>query len=1066
MKNLKQLGIVVGIVCLAFCVTLMGTAFQPGPMRVHGYPNGENGGPIITETSPLFNLDGTYNADLIAELVYLAENAERGLPTLHVNNIGVSGITVSDAGHIRTANDGSLPNIRIFESHGAFSTSGMPSSGSVNDQSRDNFTHSEWQLVYITHPDGGGDPVFTFRMADAFRSNRMHTADPNWGVDIRYEGSDLRQNLIEEFDNVLDLFDNHFNIQSHFVTPANIPGQWQNTQPDTGANPVNQSLEAGARNDLIWIPSSYELGTGGNLWNLTIAERGYNQNGFGNQAWHRSSQGGNLANARSNTAAGASESIAVQSAWLSVVPAVHLSLTQLLTYANINIGFTDTSSREATSSVGNRLTIERDTGVETIIFDAGEHNTVEILLVGTGSNQFTLTPTATPVVTENTLGRFEIWYTGDGRFAHLQLSEIPQGFTIVANITNNWQITRTYNWPTGFGLASSPANSNVIAENTFAAAVAEPVESRIPNGHRFGGWWTTPSGTGTEVTSATTVANRGNTETVDVITQLFARWEQNQATVIRVNYDGTTENVGVQNVVFAGAVGDPTVEPTDQTLVFGGWWTQDGTSGNWGTRVNANTFITEAQNSTTINIYARWQIYVPRPTLSGLNLSGGTITWGTITGAEFLVAVNGVNRPIQTGNLFDFSDLAPGTHIISIRTVASNGDESDALEITVEIPQLVTVDVIYRSENVQIGTTQVLEDKENRVAPIDPERTGWQFMGWELAAPTQDNNGRWIFVFNAVWSQEFTVIFMNGISDDSQQIGTNQVVIDFANIVTPQDPERIGFTFRGWDRVESGVTVTYTAQWDRNPVLTVRIERADGTAYTETTHAITHNPTAPGPITEDRVVGDDTFTFVRWDVTTTTDATTGDRTHTFTAIWELVEEPTHIPTTTTVFAGYNPADFDGNRPTIGQTRVDGQDTLRLVGWNVSSSTAPNGDVTITNTAIWETVVVAPHIPTFTETWTGYTGTRPNIEDTRVINGVERTLVRWDTATNIASNGDVTVTHTAIWENVADNDSNFITDTLPWILIAGTGLLLLISLVLFLMAIGRGRRNDVATKSVQ
>ncbi|MCL2756124.1 MAG: InlB B-repeat-containing protein [Firmicutes bacterium] len=1131
MKKSKRLGLAMVIGVVMTCAIVLGSVFQVGGARVSAdliMPQPFDG-PIITETAPLFNLDGSYNADLIAELVYLAENAERGLPNLHADHTGVSGIEVSDANHIRTANDGTLPDIRLFESHGTFATTGI-SNGVLSDQSRDNFTHSNWRLVYITHPDGGGDPVFTFRMVEAFRNNVMHPVIDDWNLDVRYENSQLRANLVDEFDNVLDLFDDPLQMREHFVAPGNLPGTWQSNQPSSGTS-VNQSFESGGLGDLIWLPSIVEIaGTSGqDLWRLTSDERSHVQNGFSTWAWLRAGHS-TVTNARTTEALGTAQRADADNVNLTraIVPAVHLSLTHLLTYANINIGFTDTSSRTATSSE-NRITIERETGVETIIFDAGQHNTVQNIVIGTGANQFTLTPTDAPTVTENALGKFEIYYTDNGRVVHLELSEIAQGFNIVANTTNNWAVTRTYNWPTGFGLAASPSDSTAIAENGFTTAIGTPT---APGGHRFAGWWTTPSIGGAEVTSGTTVANRGNTETVDVITQIYARWDQNQATVIRVNYDGTTENFGVQNVVFAGVVGDPTVEPTDQTLVFGGWWTTDGSgSGIWGTRVNPNTFITEAQNSTTIEIFARWQLYVPRPTLSGLNLSGGTITWANIIGAEFLVSVNGIDRPMQTGNLFDFSDLAPGSHTISIRTVASNGDESDALTITVDIPQPITVDVIYRSENVQIGTTQVLEDKEDRVAPTDPERTGWQFMGWELAAPTQDSNGRWVFVFNAIWAQEFTVVFMNGIADDSQQIGTSQVVYDFANIVTPQDPERTGFTFGGWSRVESGATVTYTAEWDRNPVLTVRVERADGTQYTETTHVITHNPTAPGPITEDRTVGSDTFTFVRWDVTTTTDATTGDRMHTFTAIWELVvlppsttlilasisaieadianldennfteaswalfeaahaaithnntmtlvelleayialnqaksllqENPVHTPTTTTVFTGYNAADFGGNRPTIGQTRVDGEDTYRLAGWNVTSATAPNGDVTITNTAIWELVEESTHIPTFTETWTGYTGARPALEDTRNFNGVEQVLVRWDTVTNTASNGDVTVTHTAVWENVEQDDSNFLTDMLPWILIGGAGLLVLISVAFFAMAIAKNRRKVART----
>jgi len=326
--------LVVGAVVLCVLgIAVLGITIRPDAPRVLA-----NGGPIITETAPLFNLDGTYNADLVAELVYLAENAGRGAPNLHVSHTGVSGITVSDAGHIRTANDGFLPDIRLFEPYGTFSTDGMPSHGSINNQSRDNFTHSRWRLVYITHPDGGGDPVFTFRMIEAFRNNRIHDVgptpgDPFWGVDTRYENSDIRANLTDEFNNVLDLFDEHYDIHRHFVAPGNLPGLWQNNQPDVGT-PINQAMEVSARNDLLWLPSAYEVAGSSNqdLWRLTAAERSHVQNGFAVWAWLRSAQGTNFANARRTEALGTEmrNDANLVSVGQAIVPALHLSLSDLV----------------------------------------------------------------------------------------------------------------------------------------------------------------------------------------------------------------------------------------------------------------------------------------------------------------------------------------------------------------------------------------------------------------------------------------------------------------------------------------------------------------------------------------------------------------------------------------------------------------------------------------------------------------------------------------------------------------------------------------------------------------
>ena len=183
---------------------------------------GSLSGPIITQTNPLFMRDGSHNSELVSQLFYLSQAAERGAPNLHVNHTGVPAIEVSDANHIREINDGALPDIMLFQPHGDFSITGM-NSGVVSDQSRDNFTHSRWRLVYITHTDGETDPIFTFRMVESYRNNRMHSTDVDW-LNVLYENSDLRFNLLDEFESVLDLFDNSNYLRNNFVAPADIPG--------------------------------------------------------------------------------------------------------------------------------------------------------------------------------------------------------------------------------------------------------------------------------------------------------------------------------------------------------------------------------------------------------------------------------------------------------------------------------------------------------------------------------------------------------------------------------------------------------------------------------------------------------------------------------------------------------------------------------------------------------------------------------------------------------------------------------------------------------------------------
>ncbi|MCL2593352.1 MAG: hypothetical protein FWD82_08325, partial [Defluviitaleaceae bacterium] len=706
-KKLANIGCRIGFITFILCMIILVAGVQWGAaserrQTVQSFSDN----PVITQTNPLFMRNGTRNSELINQLVYLSQNAERSLPNLQSGHLGVSGIEVSDARHIREFNGGELPDIFLFEPHGTFSSIGTPPGGMVNDQTRDNFTHSRWRLVYITHPDDGSDPVFTFKMADAFRNNRMHSVSTDgWINNIGYENSDLRLNLIEEFDNVLDLFYNATELRSNFVAPRDLPGGWQNAQPNIG-NTVNQSIVGDALDDLIWLPSAYEVAgsSGQDLWRLSREERSHE--GFSSWAWLRSGHGTSpynrvrLIEALGTAMRNDSEFPTTSQA---VVPAIHLSFSN---YVFVDAGFTDQSSVSAAVSIGqenprpqSRFAIERYTGEETIIFDAGEFNTIQNLTLRYGVNEISIIPTDTQVEFNESFGTILVWYSENGRVVNLRISGASQTFRATAHATNNWEITRVYGWPTGFGLSASPQDSTIIANNSFVTAIEAPIAS--PNGHHFYGWWTnngTSGNWGNLVDVNTAVANIGNLETVEQIETLYARWTQNTAAVERIHYDNSIESLGVQVVWLAGVVMEPVLSshlPADENLVFGGWWSQNGAGGDWGQRITANTFITEAQNGTTIQIFARWQLYVPRPVLDEFNLSTRRISWeSNISGASFVVSVNGEAYQEQAEDYFNFAHFTQGTHTISIRTVSA-GYESDTLFVTVVIPHTPTFTEVW-----------------------------------------------------------------------------------------------------------------------------------------------------------------------------------------------------------------------------------------------------------------------------------------------------------------------------------------------------------------------------------
>ena len=821
-KTLKNIGCRAGFLILILCTLILAASIQGATANAIAQTMQPlSGNPVITQTEPLFMLDGTSNSELINQLVYLSENADRVAPNLQGGHT-VSGISVSDANNIREFNGGQLPDILLFEPHGYFSATGM-TVGTVNDQSRDNFTHSRWRLVYITHPDNGDDPVFTFKMIEAFRGNRMHPVSTNWVNDIRYENSELRFNLIEEFNNVLELFPNPSDLRSNFIAPVDVPGGWQSAQPDLGSV-NNQSLESGAINDLIWLPSAYEVAgsSAGNqdLWRLTREERAHVNNGFGNWSWLRS---GHISSSEDRSrmieAVGTelrndSDIVTISRA---VAPALHLSFSN---YASVIADFSDESSRAATVQTGQespvsqtRFSIERYDGEQTVVFNASEFNTVQNLTIRSGLNSITLTPTDTPTEHIESFGTFEIWYTNDGRVVHVNISNVSQTFSIRAHTTNNWEITRVYGWPTGFGLSASPPNSTVIAENSFLAATAVP--SVLPNGHRFNGWWTNNgagSNWGVLVDNNTVVANVGNIETVEHIETLYAMWIANTATVERVHYGNSIENIGPQVVWLAGAVMEPILSshlPADENLVFGGWWSQDGTGGEWGQRVTANTFITEAQNGTTIQIFARWQLYVPRPVLDEINLSTRRISWeSSISGATFVVSINGGVYEEQSEDYFDFSQFASGTHTISIRT-ASAGYESDALFVTIVIPHTPTFNEVWTGYT---GTRPVIGGTR-----IDGEYT-YEMVRWDSVVTTAAN-GDVTLTHTAVWvrveaigpTEVVAVHFVD--SRGTGGFGTEtRTVVDLEDDIISPDWARQGYILSWETTVEDGV-MTFMAVW-------------------------------------------------------------------------------------------------------------------------------------------------------------------------------------------------------------------------------------------------------------
>jgi uncharacterized repeat protein (TIGR02543 family) len=110
-------------------------------------------------------------------------------------------------------------------------------------------------------------------------------------------------------------------------------------------------------------------------------------------------------------------------------------------------------------------------------------------------------------------------------------------------------------------------------------------------GFKFGGWWTGPSGTGTEVTSATVAALAQDQV-------LYAYW----IGIFQMSFDpqGGKAPIPLTKNVFYGSPYGVLASTTRSGHVFGGWWTGPGGTGS---EVTAATIVSLTADQT---LYAKW----------------------------------------------------------------------------------------------------------------------------------------------------------------------------------------------------------------------------------------------------------------------------------------------------------------------------------------------------------------------------------------------------------------------------------------------------------------------------
>ena len=168
------------------------------------------------------------------------------------------------------------------------------------------------------------------------------------------------------------------------------------------------------------------------------------------------------------------------------------------------------------------------------------------------------------------------------------------------------------------------------------------------------------------------------------------------------------------------------------------------------------------------------------------------------------------------------------------------------------------------------------------VAPADPTREGYTFIGWDKAIPATMPAEN--VTITAKWKvNSYTITFDtaggSAVAPITQNYGTA--------ITAPTNPTREGYTFIGWDKAipttMPAENVTITAQWEINQY-TITFDTAGGSEIASITQDYGTAITAPSNPTREG------YTFIGWDKAIP--ATMPAENITLKAKWKDIEKPT------------------------------------------------------------------------------------------------------------------------------------------------------------------------------
>ena len=332
------------------------------------------------------------------------------------------------------------------------------------------------------------------------------------------------------------------------------------------------------------------------------------------------------------------------------------------------------------------------------------------IIVKTGS-EFTAPASDGLTRPDGDAGSFFMWLGSNGKF-------YAPGDSVPAEVT---KLTAQWTAPTyavTLNTNGGTINSGNVTSYTYGVGATLPTAGDMTyTGHTFVGWYDNENLTGSPVTAI------GDTETGNK--EYWAKWEANTYTVTLNAGGGTINNGNVTGYTYGVGATLPTAGDMTYTgHTFKGWYDNENLTGSPVTAIGD----TETGNK---EYWAKWEANTYTVTL---NAGGGTINNGNVTGYTYGVGATLPTAGDMTYTGHTFKGWYDNENLTGSPVTAIGDTETGNKEYWAkwEINQYT---VTVKPENGKADIT-ITQDYGTPITAPTLTREGYQFNGWDKAFPT------------------------------------------------------------------------------------------------------------------------------------------------------------------------------------------------------------------------------------------------------------------------------------------------------------------------------------------